>query len=125
MNGLATIPKLRHLLADKFPAIELKPSGVLATGLPALDEAEGGLRRGSLTELAGTMSAGGLFIEAMLSVLQREKCFAALMDGGSSFDPCACAVSGLRRLLVVTCRDEKHAIKTAGLWNARTIGNSP
>ena len=60
---------LRGLLAEKFPACELKHGGVLSTGLRVFDEAEGGLRRGALTELAGSPGAGALFLEAMLAGL--------------------------------------------------------
>lgn len=111
----ARIVVLRELLAEKFPVCDLKPAGLLPTGLTAFDIAEGGLRRGALTELAGSLSAGGLFVEAMLAVLRREKCFGALIDGGRSFDPQGCHPSALQRLLWVLCGDAEQAVKATDL----------
>jgi hypothetical protein len=111
----ARVIVLRELLAQKFPVCELKPSGILPTGLASFDRAEGGLRRGALTELAGSLSAGGLFLEAMLAVLRRERCFGALIDGGRSFDPQGCPPAALRRLLWVCCAQAEQAVKATDL----------
>ena len=109
------IAALRSLLAEKFPHTETKAAGVLATGLEVFDASEGGLRRGCLTEITGASSAGTLFIETMLHVLRREKCFGALIDGGHSFDPQGCHPHALRRLLWVQCPAADSAIKAADL----------
>ena len=106
---------LRGLLAEKFPAPEAKPAGMLATGCLAFDEQEGGLRRGAVTELTGGASAGALFIDALLGTIQRERCFAALVDGHRSFDPQGTAVGKLQRLLWVACPEASVAIKAADL----------
>ena len=111
----AQIVAIRELLAQKFPVCELRPSGMLPTGLASLDRAEGGLRRGALTELAGSLSAGGLFVEAMLAVLRQERCFGALIDGGRSFDPQSGHPGALRRLLWVLCEDAEQAMKATDL----------
>ncbi len=111
----ARLTALRQLLAEKFPAAETKPAGVFASGLPAFDEEEGGLRRGAVTELTGHASAGALFIEAMLAAVQREKSFAALVDASRSFDPQGVAASRLRRLLWVACDDAQASVKAADL----------
>ena len=111
----AKLAALRGLLAGKYPVCELKPSGVLATGLPAFDESEGGLRRGALTELVGPVSGGGLFIEAMLAVLVRERCFGALVDATACFDPQGAESPMLARLLWVRCPDAMKAVKAADL----------
>jgi hypothetical protein len=111
----ASLIALRGLLAEKYPACELKPAGVLATGLPAFDDAEGGLRRGAMTELVGPLSGGALFVEAMLAVLVRESCFAALVDTGCGFDPQGAESPALARLLWVRCADPMRAVKVADL----------
>jgi len=123
-NDLAALPAqdraarltaLRGLLAERFPVCELKPSGILPTGLAAFDEAEGGLRRGAVTELVGPVSGGALFVEAMMAVLQRERCFGALVDAAGSFDPQGADAAALARLLWVRCPDPLKAVKVADL----------
>lgn len=106
---------LRRLLADKFPAAEQKPGGILATGLAGVDAAEGGLRRAALTEFSGTSGAGALFLQAMLRAVCRERCFAALVDAARTFEPDATPASALARLLVVFCADAIQAVKAADL----------
>lgn len=111
----ANLIALRGLLAEKFPICELKPAGVLATGFAPFDKAEGGLRRGALTELVGPLSGGALFVEAMLAVLMRERCFGALVDAARSFDPQGAESPALARLLWVRCADAMQAVKAADL----------
>ena len=103
------------MLAEKFPATEHKPGGILRTGLASLDAAEGGLRRAALTEFSGTSGAGALFLQAMLGAICRERCFAALVDAARTFEPDACPRSALARLLVVLCADAVQAVKSADL----------
>ena len=57
---------LRAIVAEKFPETEVKPAGVFRTGLAEVDEAEGGLRRGAVTEVVGPVSGGSLVISALL-----------------------------------------------------------
>jgi len=106
---------LRLLLAEKYPAAERKPGGILPTGLAPVDAVEGGLRRAALTELSGGSGAGALFIHAMLRAVSREKCLAALVDAARSFEPEGCAPSALTRLLVVLCEDAAQAVKAVDL----------
>jgi len=106
---------LRRLLAEKYPAAEHKPGGILRTGLASVDAVEGGLRRAALTELSGSSGSGALFLHAMLRALCREKCLGALVDAARSFDPEGCASSALARLLVVFCADATQAVKATDL----------
>lgn len=106
---------LRELLAQKFPVCDLKPAGVLPTGLEVFDQSEGGLRRGAVTELVGPTSAGPLFLEAVMRMLGREKMFAALIDAGSAFDPQGSESPALQRLLWVRCAEATEAVKAADL----------
>lgn len=103
---------LRRLLAEKYPAAEQKPGGILPTGLASLDAIEGGLRKAAVTELSGASGDGALFLHAMIRALFRESCFAALVDAGRSFEP---EGSALARLLVVLCADAMQAIKATDL----------
>ena len=109
------IGDLRRLLAEKYPSLESKPSGVLRTGLCAFDDGEGGLRRGALTEVTGSLGGGGLFLQILLAAIQRARIFAALVDSGASFDPQGTNARSLCRLLWVVCRDARAAVKAADL----------
>ena len=106
---------LRRLLGEKFPVSEQKPGGILPTGLPSVDAAEGGLRRAALTELHGSSGSGALFLQAMLRTCGREKIFAALVDAGRSFEAANSSSTMLSRLLLVLCSNATHAIKSADL----------
>jgi hypothetical protein len=111
----AKMQALRGLLAEKFPEQELKDAGLLPTGLAAFDAAEGGLRRGAVTELVAATSGGALFIEVMLAALGRQQGFGALVDLGGSFDPQGASSGLLSRLLWVRCQEALQAVKAADL----------
>lgn len=102
-------------MAEKYPEAESRPAGVFPTGLMALDQSEGGLRRGSVTELAGPVSAGSLVIAALLMAIRDQSTFAALVDAGDSFDPQNAEPSALPRLLWVRCAQVMQAVKAADL----------
>jgi hypothetical protein len=106
---------LRRMLAEKYPQAEQKPGGIFPTGLPALDELEGGLRRATVTELSGSPGEGALFVHEMLRAVCREQCFAALVDAGRTFDPAGCPPSVLARWLVVFCAEAAPAMKAVDL----------
>lgn len=106
------LAQVKTLLAKKFPTRHVSLEGILPTGLDAIDASEGGLHKASITEVVGS---SGLFIEAMLSVLCREGCLAALIDANYSFNPEAANPAALPRLLWVICKDAKQAIKAADL----------
>ena len=53
-----TLTHLRNLLREKHPACELKPTGVLPTGLPAIEEKDGGLHRLDTPKLITPIDSG-------------------------------------------------------------------
>ncbi len=106
---------LRQLIAEKFPVCALKSAGFFVTGLSAFDESEGGLRRGAFSELVGPLSAGALFTDAMLAAIERERCFAALVDVGRTFDPQGANPALLARMLWVCCANPMQAVKATDL----------
>ena len=108
------ITALRSLLAEKFPVAPTRHHGVLPTGWEAMDAESGGLYRGKVTEITGSLSVGTLCLEMLLNILGRENCFAALIDPSHSFSP-EDYRPHLDRLLWVLCTGSKQAIQAADL----------
>jgi hypothetical protein len=106
---------LRELLAGKYPEEAPRRQGFLETGLAAVDQLEGGLRLGSLTEISGPLAGNSLLLQAMLTLLRRQKRFGALIDCGSFFDPDSFHPASLQRLLWVQCATPAVAVKAADL----------
>src|SRR6185312_8556827 len=85
----AHLLQLRQLLADRFPTIARPATGLLPTGVPAIDEAVGGLPRRGLTELVCTAPSTGseLFIAQLLKLTRPQAARVALIDATDNFDP--------------------------------------
>jgi hypothetical protein len=107
--------ELRKLLAGKYPEEAPRRPGVLETGLSAVDQLEGGLRLGALTEISGSPAGNSLLLHALLVLLRRQKRLGALIDCGSFFDPDSFHPASLRRLLWVQCTTPAIAVKAADL----------
>jgi hypothetical protein len=80
-----------------------------------IDQIEGGLRLGALTEISGSPAGNSLLFHAMLGLLRRQKRLGALIDCGSFFDPDSFHRASLRRLLWVQCTTPAIAVKAADL----------
>ncbi len=111
----ARLIELRRALADRFPSAPARTSGILATGIEAIDRVDGGLRLGAMTEISGTPAGSALLLAALISMLGKEKRLGALVDCGSFFDAGSFGVAGLKRLLWVRCRLPAEAVKAADL----------
>jgi recombination protein RecA len=102
-----------HLDWQSRPAPECVPSGI-----PALDEATGGLPRGCLTEIFGPPSSGrtSLLLSILAQATDREE-VCALIDAEDAFDPASASAAGVRldRLLWVRSDNAEHALKAADL----------
>ncbi len=109
------LAQLRHVLAEKFSSPELHTGAVLSTGLAAIDEKEGGVRKGAVTEIVGPTSSSALFLESILTRLKNDGIYAALVDAGRSFDPQGSESDALQRLLWVRCDTPKQAVKATDL----------
>ena len=114
-DPIARLKALRAVMAEKYPAAEVKPAGIFATGLKEVDATEGGLRRGAVTELVGPVSAGALFTAGLLLALEAQGVFGALIDAGSFFDPQGADPLTLPRLLWVRCAEVMAAVKAADI----------
>lgn len=108
---------LRNLLAERFAhAPTPAASSQIATGIAALDHAtNGGLPRGSITELTSPRPSAGsaLLIHCLLELARRERFFLALIDGLDSFDVQSVGEESLLHLLWVRCQKTSEAIKAA------------
>jgi len=103
---------LRALVAEKFPQTAFAPAGRLRTGCSPLD-VRGGLPRGVLTEVCGSLAGGQMVIAALLEAAAREAFFLALIDGADAFDPAQWPEDQLDRLLWVRCAKVESALKAA------------
>lgn len=106
---------LRHLLAERFPTAPRAAPRVLASGIPAVDDATGGLPLGAITELvcAAPSCGGHLFLQQLLAVTRRDRLRVALIDSSDSFDPGSCPVDLLAHLLWVRCAGTALALQAA------------
>ncbi len=108
---------LRHLLAERFPTAPRAASRLLATGIPAVDAATGGLPFGAITELVCTAPSCGshLFLQQLLIATRRERLRVALIDRSDSFDPDSCPADLLAHLLWVRCLATALALQATDL----------
>ena len=112
---VSRVAALRDLLHQKYPEAEARTAWVLPTGFEELDQAGGGLSQGVVTELVGPTSAGTLFIEIMLGVLVRQRCFGALVEAGNAFNPQDANPGALHRLLWIRSPSVMTAVKAVDL----------
>jgi len=120
----AAIIQLRSELQARFDVpldIRKKPeTGQIPTGISALDQlTEGGIPRGTLTEICGTESSGrtALLIAILGQATRGGEC-CAFIDASGSFDPASAAEMGvdLERVLWVNCGgNAEHALKSTDL----------
>lgn len=108
---------LRRLLAERFPA-DSRPAGrALPSGIPALDDAAGGIPAGALTEIVcAAPSCGSQLVLASLLAAQREhRHRVALIDGADAFDPASHPPDLLTPLVWIRCRQTPTALAAADL----------
>lgn len=91
----------------------------VATGIPEIDTAAGGLPRGALTEIVGPPSSGRTsLLLAILSTAAARAETCVIIDANDAFSPHAAASAGasLDRLLWIRCsHNAEHALKAADL----------
>jgi hypothetical protein len=117
MAASSSIIDLRRLLAERFPQTFVPGLDRLRTGLPAIDDAIGGLPKNAITELSSpNLSAGSaLLLYALLRHAHRNRFFVALVDGKDSFDPDTAGSAILPNLLWVRCHEASEAVQAADL----------
>ncbi len=106
---------LRAKLAADFPAPPAENGGRVPTGVAAFDGSAGGLRRGAVSEFAGSLGSGSLFLEVFFAAARAARCPVGLVDGGCSFEPGDWDPVLLRRVLWVMAAEGRQALKAADL----------
>src|SRR4051812_38441995 len=89
MDVSEKLANARRLLAARFPASIRPVPRVLSTGIPALDQAAGGLPLSAVTELVCAAPSCGsqLLLGQLLTVTRATRTRVALIDALDSFDP--------------------------------------
>ena len=111
------IASLRHLLAGRFPVLPRHAGRMMASGIPAIDAARGGLPLGAVTELVAPQpSSGGHSVLAqLLSVTRSHYQRVALVDATHSFDPGSLPSDHLPHLVWVRCQTCVQAVQATDL----------
>lgn len=113
----SSLPALRQLLRERFPAVVHGRATPLPTGCPAIDDIAGGLPRPALTELVcSTPSCGSqLLVGQLLTVTRAAALRVSLVDSHNAFDPCSWPASSLEHLVWVRARDAAEALVATDL----------
>ncbi|HEX4275188.1 MAG TPA: ATPase domain-containing protein [Bryobacteraceae bacterium] len=112
--------ELRSRFDTPFEVCKRLEREQIPTGIPAIDKlTEGGIPRGTLTEIYGTESTGrtALVFALLSQATQRGEC-CAWIDTAGAFDPASAVEAGadLDRILWVNCQgNAQHALKSTDL----------
>ena len=112
-----SLPALRQLLHERFPRATPGAAEPLATGVPAIDEATGGLPRPALTEFtcAAPSCGSSLLLGALLAATRAAALRLALVDADDAFDPDSWEPDLLEHLFWVRARGVPEALAAADL----------
>lgn len=113
-KGNQRLAALRALVEEKFPQAPLAPAGRVLTGCPLLDK-QGGLRKGSVTEICGSAVGGQMILSTLLDTAVREGFFIGMIDGANAFNPADWSPAQLGRMLWVMAGKAEAALKAADL----------
>lgn len=116
-DSTSRLSSLRQLLAERYPQAMRGERRARATGVPAIDEAAGGVPGGAVTEVvcAAPSCGGQLLLGELLRTTRRECGRMALIDAQDSFDPPSWPEDWLRHLVWVRCRDTAMALQVADI----------
>jgi hypothetical protein len=115
--SMKSIAELRAELAKRFPSVTRPLGRVLPVGIPAIDEAAGGLPLGAVTEIVCSVPSGGshLLLGQLLAVTRSSRARVALVDSTDSFDPVSFPADQLAHLIWVRCAGTTPALNAADL----------
>lgn len=108
---------LRRQLAERFPTVPRTPGRLLSTGIPAFDNATGGLPLAAITEIVCAAPSCGshLFLGQLLAATRTTRTRVALVDSTDSFDPASFDEDLLAHLIWVRCATTASALAAADL----------
>lgn len=109
------LDSLRALLAEKFPARNIRKSKRRKIGFPFLDKELEGFEEGALTEICGSSAGGQLLLSAILDTAVKESFHMGLVDAANTFNPDDWNAAQLERMLWVACNTTHDAIKATDL----------
>src|SRR5580658_2921995 len=115
---------LRSLLIARFPEKTRQTSGVVATGVRAIDDAlGGGLPAGRMTELVSPApgTGGQTVLAQLLCATRGARQRLALIDGGDGFVPADGPPDALRHLVWVRGRTAAEALAAAVVLDLRGL----
>ncbi len=105
--------------ATAFKLHEKPPVAVISTGIPEVDSLTGGLPRGAITEIFGSVSSGRTsFMISALAYATTHDEVCVLIDTNDTFDPVSAAKAevNLEQLLWIRCAaNMEHAFKATDL----------
>lgn len=114
---MKSIAELRADLAKRFPTATRPLGRALPAGIPAIDDAAGGLPLGAITEIVATTPSCGshLLLGQLLAVTRASRMRVALVDSTDSFDPASWSEDLLAHLIWVRCAGMAPALSVADL----------
>ena len=122
--------QLESLLNDRFPGIRpTQQKGELApipTGVAPFDAVYGGILRGALTEITGSMCSGrSSLLLSVLARLTRQQEVCALIDASDTFDPASAVAAGVdpERLLWIRIHGSRDRKSSRGTRTKRDANN--
>ncbi|HEY1111217.1 MAG TPA: hypothetical protein VGE76_21350 [Opitutaceae bacterium] len=116
-TGRKSIAQLREELGDRLTNAHRTAARALRTGIPALDEATGGIPLAAVTEVvcAAPSSGSHLLVGQLLAVTRQARQRVALVDSHDSFDPASFSTDALAHLIWVRCTGTAPALQAADL----------
>lgn len=114
----SNVAALRSLLAARFPERVRKSTGLIATGVRAIDDAlGGGLPAGRLTELVSTApgTGGQTVLAELLRTTRRARKRVALIDGANGFVAEDVPADALRHLVWVRAHNANETFAAADI----------
>ena len=105
-------------VTSPFTDLERRVCERVPTGIASLDVSTGGLPRGAITEIAGSLSSGRMSMALAILAAAGERGEAcAFVDGMDAFDPASGEAAGidLRRLLWIRCRSLDQVMRSTDL----------
>jgi hypothetical protein len=113
-SKIISFAEVRRLLGERFPQTALPRERFWETQWGALDEKEGGLPLGGVSEVCSGLACGRMFLDGVLETARRRSEWIGLVEG-HTFDFSGSRSVGWEKLLVVRVQTPEQAVKAADL----------